>query len=298
MPAYIDFEEISLTELNEIDEVLRAAETRCIKRDGSGVPSKGVATSCLQRPTASPFMSDKLAAVPTMTNPISVATDKKSSHLLQEGKRQRVTVDTSASAEANTSNAGTRGPSELRQGAMGQVVDEVVTAHTTTLLDSQNKQGRISKRRLPASFSTSAQQPAQASEGGGSDPFPNLQYNGDVSVASSAEEVDAACHTIMATKSQVVGFDLEWKVTYKKGEPPRKVALVQLCVPTPKLHCHLLHIAHSGVTHSLRDLLTSSVPLKVGVNAVGDAQKLMRDYDINPPAPTPPLTSSALLPPA
>lgn len=63
---------------------------------------------------------------------------------------------------------------------------------------------------------------------------------------------------------QVVGLDCEWRSLFIKGQPPNKVALVQLCSCIRDGHdcppatdgsdavCLLLHIHHSGITPSLQ----------------------------------------------
>ena len=57
-----------------------------------------------------------------------------------------------------------------------------------------------------------------------------------------------------------MGFDIEWRVTYKPGEV-RKTALMQLCSKTQQGHykCLLLHIAHTGLTPSLIEVLQRQV---------------------------------------
>ena len=59
---------------------------------------------------------------------------------------------------------------------------------------------------------------------------------------------------------QAVGFDIEWRVTYKPGEV-RKTALMQLCSKTQQgqYQCLLLHIAHTGLTTSLTEVLQRQV---------------------------------------
>jgi hypothetical protein len=61
----------------------------------------------------------------------------------------------------------------------------------------------------------------------------------------------------------VIGFDAEWKPSFVKGQPPRKVALLQLCycqqdgrdtIPAAggaNATCMLLHVAYTGITPNL-----------------------------------------------
>ncbi|VAH39889.1 unnamed protein product [Triticum turgidum subsp. durum] len=75
-----------------------------------------------------------------------------------------------------------------------------------------------------------------------------------------------------------LGFDLEWKPFPRRGEPPCKVALMQLCMD--KTHCYLMHIIHSGVPPILKSLLEDSSSVKVGVCIDNDARKMFNDYDV------------------
>ena len=110
---------------------------------------------------------------------------------------------------------------------------------------------------------------------------------------SHSYEVDQACQWLLTSGVAALGFDIEWRVTYRTGVPPRPVALIQVCwtPPTPgaaaqaglearqqhqqqrqqrqqhqqqrqrqQQHtCLLLHVAHSGLTPHLRQLLQSPV---------------------------------------
>jgi hypothetical protein len=98
-------------------------------------------------------------------------------------------------------------------------------------------------------------------------------------MASLEEEVEAACTTLADVA--VLGFDIEWKVTYRTGEAPRPAALIQLCVPSTSAsgaECYLLHVARTGITPGLTRLLVAPTPLKVGLNISADAMKLYRDH--------------------
>eukprot|EP00884_Botryococcus_braunii_P005842 jgi/Botrbrau1/15259/Bobra.0382s0001.1 len=99
-------------------------------------------------------------------------------------------------------------------------------------------------------------------------------------------------------------MDIEWRVTFKAGQAPRKAALLQLCYrpvetavpvgqlshscgaskgpvnPGGDLTCLLLHIAYSGITPALARILMNQELLKVGVGILQDAQKLWRDYGV------------------
>ncbi|KAI8919247.1 ribonuclease H-like domain-containing protein [Powellomyces hirtus] len=79
-------------------------------------------------------------------------------------------------------------------------------------------------------------------------------------------------------KGKVMGFDIEWRVTYQAGEPSRPVALIQLCNDR---HIGLFHIFHmEEFPDSLREVLENSGMTKVGLNIKGDALKLHRDFGV------------------
>ena len=84
---------------------------------------------------------------------------------------------------------------------------------------------------------------------------------GQTIYAYTALEVNYHCAQILSRGPQALGFDIEWRVTYKAGEVPRKTALLQLCSKEANgsYRCWLLHIAHSGVTPCLLQLLQSEV---------------------------------------
>ena len=63
-------------------------------------------------------------------------------------------------------------------------------------------------------------------------------------------------------------FSLCVQVTYQAGQTPRPVALVQLCLQEPAgYRCLLLHVARSGITPHLRQLLCCKVG-RAAVHAV------------------------------
>ncbi|PON95469.1 DNA polymerase [Trema orientale] len=76
-----------------------------------------------------------------------------------------------------------------------------------------------------------------------------------------------------------VGFDIEWRASFRRGIPPGKAAVMQICLDTS--HCHVMHIFHSGIPTSLRLLLENSMLLKVGVGIGNDAVKLFKDYNVS-----------------
>ena len=148
------------------------------------------------------------------------------------------------------------------------------------------------RRRLPAVLSA---QPAAAS--GGADQaatgramvasadenLPPACFGGTLRYAFTGYEVDSHCKALLDSGIAAVGFDIEWRVTYQTGVPPRPVALIQLCFLEGEAAaaaaaagnsgdgpgmassgglrhcCLLLHICHSGLTPHLKQLLCSKV---------------------------------------
>ncbi|KAG8064164.1 hypothetical protein GUJ93_ZPchr0004g38420 [Zizania palustris] len=76
-----------------------------------------------------------------------------------------------------------------------------------------------------------------------------------------------------------LGFDLEWRPFPRRGDPPCKVAVMQLCME--KTHCYVMHIFHSGVPSILKSLLEDSSSIKVGIWIDNDARKMLNDYDVH-----------------
>jgi hypothetical protein len=113
---------------------------------------------------------------------------------------------------------------------------------------------------------------------------PPLAFQGHVRYLCTPYDVDAASKRLLQQQPLVLGWDIEWRVTYKTGQAPRPVALIQFCyahstgAAAPAYTCLLLQVARSGLTAHLRDVLRCEGLLKVGVGAHGDALKIGRDY--------------------
>ncbi len=140
-------------------------------------------------------------------------------------------------------------------------------------------------------------------------------FHGKYLYCNEAEQVEAACRALLAAGVKEVGFDIEWRVFFKKGANQGKAALLQLCCcldggfspgsqpwsyidtdgfkalgavrgdslgggegSAREYVCFLFHIHHSGVTESLKEILTDASVRKFGVNIAGDAKKMERDF--------------------
>lgn len=77
----------------------------------------------------------------------------------------------------------------------------------------------------------------------------------------------------------ILGLDIEWRPSFKRGVAPGKVAVMQICVDNDL--CHVLHVIHSGIPKSLQYLLADPSMLKVGVCIANDAAKVLQDYNLS-----------------
>lgn len=158
--------------------------------------------------------------------------------------------------------------------------DDVLTSQELHLIDEIENRVVGVKRQLPASFKppTNSHDLTKRPQPPGSRPTSatsTLVCSVKQRYCISTEEVEYSIQELLDNPPPVVGFDIEWRVTYQTGVRPRPVALIQLC--TRDL-CLLLHIAHSGMTPLLQRFLTTGTIFKAGVGAHGDALKIGRDY--------------------
>ena len=104
--------------------------------------------------------------------------------------------------------------------------------------------------------------------------------------AATPAAVEGACKKLAAAArtqrgrwpsfDAVLGFDVEWKVTYEAGQTPRPVATVQLAAHDYACVFHVSRLG--GAPPPLRAILADARVVKVGVGAHNDARKLSRDY--------------------
>jgi hypothetical protein len=74
----------------------------------------------------------------------------------------------------------------------------------------------------------------------------------------------------------VVGFDIEWRPTFRAGAPCRRTALLQLAAGSSVLCCQLSHMPR--VPHALQTLLANPEVVKAGVGILDDCVKLQADW--------------------
>ncbi|KAG4923054.1 hypothetical protein JHK82_048954 [Glycine max] len=117
--------------------------------------------------------------------------------------------------------------------------------------------------------------------------LPVMKFSGQISYSRTFDAVEKAATKLLQILQEkttdmmqtAIGFDIEWKPTFRKGVPPGKVAVMQICGDTR--HCHVLHLIHSGIPQNLQLLLEDPTVLKVGAGIDGDAVKVFRDYNIS-----------------
>ncbi|CAH2079293.1 unnamed protein product [Thlaspi arvense] len=117
--------------------------------------------------------------------------------------------------------------------------------------------------------------------------FPAMRFGGRVLYSKTASEVDKRAMQLLKvldTKRDhsgraIVGFDIEWRPSFRKGVLPGKVAVVQICVDNN--YCDVMHIIHSGIPHSLQHLIEDPTLVKVGIGIDGDSVKLFHDHGVS-----------------
>ncbi|KAH6770131.1 hypothetical protein C2S52_014934 [Perilla frutescens var. hirtella] len=163
-----------------------------------------------------------------------------------------------------------------------------------------------SRRRLPTSlfifrqqqqhrnvnFSTASFSPCSSRRYHGRNrsqisPFQEINFGGHIVYSRTTEDVERAAQELLdfaeAKKRNegqcILGLDIEWRPTFRRGVPPGKAAVMQICGDNSS--CHVLHIIHSGIPKKLRSLLEDNTSLKVGVGIANDASRILKDYDVS-----------------
>ncbi|CAD5168194.1 unnamed protein product [Musa acuminata subsp. malaccensis] len=116
--------------------------------------------------------------------------------------------------------------------------------------------------------------------------YPTMAYRGSIIYCRTAPEVEQASmellNKIRSMKQCMdhvsLGFDIEWRPVFKRGEAPRKAAVMQICLENAR--CYVMHIIHSGIPPGLKCLLEDTVSVKVGVCIANDAWKMTNDYNV------------------
>ncbi|CAM8998027.1 unnamed protein product [Rhodiola kirilowii] len=158
-----------------------------------------------------------------------------------------------------------------------QQIDEIVSSVTASAklnkrlsTESDDENSRDVRRRLPPSLiCPNYKSPSEEMKLR----YPFLKFEGQIVYSRTAEEV-------------ILGFDIEWRPSFRRGISPGKVAVMQICGDSH--HCYVMHIFHSGVPRNLRILLEDPASTKalfgtaqVGVGIGNDSVKLFKDYSIS-----------------
>ncbi|KAI3470032.1 hypothetical protein Pfo_026695 [Paulownia fortunei] len=117
-------------------------------------------------------------------------------------------------------------------------------------------------------------------------PFRELKFGGRIIYSRTVEEVERAAEELLdfveAKKRKegqcILGLDIEWRPTFRRGVAPGKAAVLQICGDNSC--CHVLHIIHSGLPKNLQSLLEDGTSLKVGVCIANDAAKVLQDHNV------------------
>ncbi|KAI9140097.1 ribonuclease H-like domain-containing protein [Paraphysoderma sedebokerense] len=135
---------------------------------------------------------------------------------------------------------------------------------------------------IPDKSTTSSSKPSNTSESTCSSVitasrYRNLSYKQSPNHKTYyTNDSDEAERLISKLKGSVLGFDMEWKVSYTKHV--RKTALVQVCNRDTIILMHICHMER--IPNSLKSLLADKSITKCGVNILGDARKLFNDYGV------------------
>jgi len=85
----------------------------------------------------------------------------------------------------------------------------------------------------------------------------------------------------MSNPPAVVGFDIEWRPVFRKGQPENPVSLIQ--ISTAEVILLIQVSSMSGVFPvALARLLADPRVAKAGVGIQGDVKKVFKDWDVGP----------------
>ncbi|GFQ04281.1 werner syndrome-like exonuclease [Phtheirospermum japonicum] len=118
--------------------------------------------------------------------------------------------------------------------------------------------------------------------------FQEIKFGGRIIYSRTVEEVERAAKELLdfveAKKRKegqcILGLDIEWRASFRRGVAPGKAAVMQICGDNSC--CHVLHIIHSGIPKNLQTLLEDCTSLKVvGVCIANDAAKVLQDHNVS-----------------
>ena len=144
-------------------------------------------------------------------------------------------------------------------------------------------------RKLPAFARAAGGGPTPAArklprfdEAARSGALPPLALPVPIVYTRSEGEADELCEALVAAADagtlSLVGFDIEWTVTYESGKTQRPAALVQLATGTS---VYLFHVAAMGrFPERLATVIEDGRVLKAGSKVLNDMHKLRRDFGL------------------
>lgn len=114
-----------------------------------------------------------------------------------------------------------------------------------------------------------------------------MNFGGRILYSRTFAEVEKAAAELLKfvetnkreTGQAILGLDIEWRPTFRKGVPPGKAAVMQICGDPS--HCYVMHIIHSGIPQNLRSLLEDPTSIKVGVGIGNDSVKVFKDHNVS-----------------
>uniref|UniRef100_A0A0V0IC86 3'-5' exonuclease n=2 Tax=Solanum chacoense TaxID=4108 RepID=A0A0V0IC86_SOLCH len=117
--------------------------------------------------------------------------------------------------------------------------------------------------------------------------YPEMTFKGRVIYSRTIKEVEKSAVELLNFVEEkkrkegdvALGFDIEWKPSFRRGVPPGKAAVMQIC--GDKGNCYVLHIIHSGIPQTLQSLLEDPTVVKVGVCIANDAYKVRQDHNVS-----------------
>ncbi|KAL7615840.1 3'-5' exonuclease isoform X1 [Lactuca sativa] len=117
--------------------------------------------------------------------------------------------------------------------------------------------------------------------------YPAMAFKGHIVYSRTFPEVEKAADELLKFVElkkkdggrAIIGFDVEWRPSFRKGVKQGKAAVLQICADAAS--CHVMHVIHSGFPESLKSLLGDSKSVKVGVGIAGDAHKVFNDHNVS-----------------
>ena len=149
------------------------------------------------------------------------------------------------------------------------------------IIDAEAKVKPAQKRRLPR-FCAPLSDACRSNNAPVAPSLPMLTVPANILYSRSEGETDELCGALMdrvaAGTLSLVGFDIEWRVTYEKDRAQRAVALVQLACEST---VYLFHIAAMRrFPERLAMLIEDGRLLKTGCKIGNDMLKLQRDFGL------------------